>query len=200
MVGPVALHASCPSVRMDDRFQALEAQLHGLWIQALEGEQAYKQLLISLSGPLRGYFGRKLRSLPSDVEDLVQETLMAIHQKRHTYESDQPLTAWVFSIGRHKWIDHLRSHGRRAYLHDDIDDWEHALFAPDINDSCDAQHDLDVLLSHLPYKQRQAIERTKLQGLSVAETAQLIGQSQASVKVNVHRGLKVLSSLWRSSK
>jgi RNA polymerase sigma-70 factor, ECF subfamily len=183
---------------MSESLHTLEAQLHTLWMQSVHGDSAcYEQALTLLSTYLRRFLRKRLQSQPSDVEDLVQETLMAIHQKRHTYQSDQPLTAWVFAIARYKWVDHLRAHGRREKLHDDIDDWADTLVAMnDETDARDAQRDLVQVLADLPPKQRAAIEHTRLQGLSITETAQLTGQSEASVKVNVHRGLKTLMAKW----
>jgi RNA polymerase sigma-70 factor (ECF subfamily) len=182
---------------MSESLATLEAQLHSLWMQSLDGDSAcYERVLTLLSGYLRSFLRNRLQSRLSDVEDLVQETLMAIHQKRHTYQSDQPLTAWVYAIARYKWVDHLRTHGRRESLHDDIDDWAETLSINGTQDSSDAQRDLEQVLAELPAKQREAIEHTRLQGLSISETAERTGQSEASVKVNIHRGLKTLMAKW----
>lgn len=183
---------------MSKRLQDLETQWHALWMRSLEGDRAsYEQALTEISGHLRSFLKKRLQSQPTDVEDLVQETLIAIHQKRHTYQQDQPLTAWVFAIARYKWIDHLRAHGRREKQHDNIDDWAEVLSVESHTEASDAQRDLEQLLAELPPKQRAAIEHTRLQGLSITETAQRTGQSEAAVKVNVHRGLKALIAKWR---
>ena len=185
---------------MSESLATLEAQLHSLWMQSLDGDSAcYERVLTLLSGYLRSFLRNRLQSRLSDVEDLVQETLMAIHQKRHTYQSDQPLTAWVYAIARYKLIDHLRAHSRRDSKHDDIDDWAEQLWANDDAQASDAQRDLHQVLSELPDKQRLPIEHTKLQGLSIAESAQLTGQSEAAVKVNIHRGLKALAQKFGAS-
>jgi RNA polymerase sigma-70 factor (ECF subfamily) len=102
----------------------------------------------------------------------------------------------VYAIARYKWVDHLRAHGRREKLHDDIDDWAETLSVEGDTEASDAQRDLEQVLADLPAKQREAIEHTRLQGLSITETARLTGQSEASVKVNVHRGLKALMAKW----
>jgi RNA polymerase sigma-70 factor (ECF subfamily) len=184
---------------MNPSLQAVEAELHALWTRAQAGEAAsYEQALTLLSTCLRRFLSRRLPAQPSDVEDLVQDTLMAIHQKRHTYQSDQPLTAWVYAIARYKWVDHLRTHGRRAQLHDDIDDWAEVLTAEGGAEAHETQRDLAQVLAVLPPKQRAAIEHTRLQGLSIAETAVRLGQSEAAVKVNIHRGLKTLMAQWSS--
>jgi RNA polymerase sigma-70 factor (ECF subfamily) len=182
---------------MSESLQTLEDELHALWRQAQQGDAAcYARALTVISAYLRRFLNRRMQSQPSDVEDLVQEILLAIHQKRHTYQVAQPFTAWMFAIARYKWIDHLRAHGRREALHDDIDDWSAVLSVSGDTEAADSQRDLAHMLSRLPDKQRLVIEHTKLQGLSVNETAILTGQSQAAVKVNVHRGLKALATQW----
>lgn len=182
---------------MSESLHTVEVELHALWQQAQTGDAAsYARALTAISGCLRRFLNRRMQAQPSDVEDLVQETLLAIHQKRHTYQAEQPFTAWMYAIARYKWIDHLRAHGRREALHDDIDDWADVLPVASDAQALDSQSDLGHMLNRLPEKQRVAIEHTKLQGLSVSETAALTGQSEAAVKVNVHRGLKALTQQW----
>lgn len=178
----------------------VERELSVLWAQAQAGDAAsYRQLLQKLALLLRGYLRRRLSSQPDTVEDLVQETLLTIHHKRHTHRAGEPLTAWVHAIARYKWIDHLRSHQRREALHDDIDDWHDSLVADNPEPAQDSQRELAQLLAQLPEKQRRAIECTRLQGLSVQEAALATGQSEASIKVNVHRGIKAMANLWRNT-
>lgn len=91
----------------------------------------------------------------------------------------------------------MRAHGRREALHDDIDDWSEVLSVSGNAEVADSQRDLVHMLRLLPDKQRLVIEHTKLQGLSITETATLTGQTEEAVKVNVHRGLKALANQWR---
>lgn len=182
---------------VSESLNRIEARVHALWMQSLQGDAASCQRALGLmSSHVRRFLQKRMPSQLSDVEDLVQETLMAIHQKRHTYQSDQPLTAWMYAIARYKWVDHLRAHGRRESLHDDIDDWSETLAVDSDEAASDAHKDLDVMLADLPVRQREAIEHTRLLGLSITETAQRTGQSEASVKVNIHRGLKTLMAKW----
>ena len=172
----------------------VEAVLRGLFLKGLDGDAvAYRAFLDQLSRHLRGFLARRLFGWPDDVEDLVQECLLAMHNQRHTYQSDQPLTAWVHAIARYKMIDLLRARSAREALHDPIDDAQD-LFAEDEASPGEARRDLQALLVSLPERQREAIVRTKLEGLSVAETASLTGMSESAVKVNVHRGLKALAA------
>src|SRR5437016_2634832 len=78
-------------------------------LAALAGDRvAYRSLLEHLRRRLEIFFGRKLRGMPAEVEDLVQETLLAIHAKRETFDRTQALTPWAYTIARYKLIDHLR--------------------------------------------------------------------------------------------
>ena len=87
-----------------------ELRLHGLFMRGLDGDAvAYRAFLQKLSSHLRAFLGRRLFGWPDEVEDLVQECLLAMHNQRHTYQSDQPLTAWVHAIARYKMIDLLRA-------------------------------------------------------------------------------------------
>jgi len=170
----------------------IEAELHALFLRGLDGDHAaYHAFLQKLSVHLRAFLRRRLFGWPDEVEDLVQECLLAMHNKRHTYERDQPLTAWVHAIARYKLIDLLRSKAGREALHDPLDD-DLAIFAESSTDASNARRDLTGLLETLPDRQRLPIEHVKLKGLSVTETAALLSMSESAVKVGIHRGLKAL--------
>jgi RNA polymerase sigma-70 factor (ECF subfamily) len=182
----------------DARFTATENQLRALLIQGLNGNAAaYHQFLKALSAHLRAYFRKRLFQRPDDVEDLVQETLLAVHNQRHTYRTDQPLTAWVHAIARYKLIDLLRSRASREALTDTLDD-ELEVFAASDTDAADAKKDLHQLLAGLPDRQRLPIVHVKLEGLSVVEASQRTGMSVSAIKIGVHRGLKALAAKIRS--
>ena len=77
---------------------------------------AYARLLASLTPVLRGLARQSLSRtrLESDFEDVVQETLLAIHLKRHTWDETRPFGPWVRAIIRHKLIDAARRRGFRV--------------------------------------------------------------------------------------
>ena len=177
----------------------VEAELRGMFLRGLAGDAAaYHRFLQRLSKHLRAFLARRLFGWPDEVEDLVQECLLAMHNQRHTYQSDQPLTAWVHAIARYKLIDLLRAKSTREALHEPLDD-DLAVFAQEQNEASDARRDLSGLLDTLPDRQRLPIVHVKLQGMSVAETAQLTGMSESAVKVGVHRGLKALAARIKKS-
>lgn len=171
-----------------------ESQLRERLVLGLGGDTAaYHRFLKDLSAHLRAFFRKRLFQLPDDIEDLVQETLLAVHNQRHTYRPDQPLTAWVHAIARYRLVDLLRTRATREALNDPLDE-ALELFAASDTDAADAKKDLGRLLATLPERQRLPIVRVKLEGLSVAEAAQRTGMSESAVKVGVHRGLKALAA------
>lgn len=183
----------------DARFTDNESRLRELLVQGLGGDAAaYHQFLKALSAHLRAFFRKRLFQRPDEVEDLVQETLLAVHNQRHTYRTDQPLTAWVHAIARYKLVDLLRSRSAREALTDPLDD-ALELFAASDSDAADAKKDLNKLLAGLPDRQRLPIMHVKLEGLSVLEAAQLTGMSESAIKIGVHRGLKALAARIRGA-
>jgi RNA polymerase sigma-70 factor, ECF subfamily len=175
----------------------VESRLKALFVSGLAGNAAdYRLFLGELTRHLRGYLRRRIPSFHADVEDLVQEILLAVHNARATYRPDEPLTAWVHAIARYKLMDFFRTRARRESLHEPLDDHE-AIFADCDDESCDARRDIDKLLDHLPDKQRLSIVHVKLEGLSVAEAARLTGLTESAVKVSIHRGLKALAARVR---
>ena len=180
---------------MQDR----ETALRPLMIAACDGnQQAYVTLLSEMAKLLRGFFRKRMLSVPDDVEDVVQEVLIAIHNQRHTYDAGQPLTAWVFGIARFKLADFYRRRGAQGGDHLDIDDAAEWLATED-HDAHEARRDVGTLLDELPPKQRDAIRCVKIDGLSIAEAAAHTGQSESSVKVGIHRGLKALAARMRAA-
>ena len=174
-----------------------EVDLQTLFLSGLKGREAdYARFLRELSTHLRGFLRARLMRQPDEIEDLLQEVLLAVHNARQTYRADQPLTAWVFAIARYKLADFFRSRSRHDGLNDSIDDVDE-LFAEPCLEPAQASRDLDKLLEELPDKQRLPIMHVKLEGLSVTETAQLTGLSESAVKIGVHRGLKALAALIR---
>ena len=175
----------------------LEARLRPLWLSAQAGDEfAYARALALAAVRLRGYFGRRMLAWPNDVEDLVQETLLALHLQRGTYDATAPVTAWLHAIARHKLVDLLRRRGRRESLLEPLDDLPEELH-PTSTDETTTRRDLALLLEELPAAQRQAILDTRIEGLSVAEAALRSGLSESAIKVSVHRGLKRLARIIR---
>ena len=160
----------------------------------LEGNSnACNQLLKQLSPRLRSYFrGNLLRHgfSDGDSEDLVQEVLIAIFSKRHTYDTSLHLMPWVYAIARYKLADYYR---KRKFRMDVTLDYASSIESNENPCLIESAMDLNALLKRLPKKVQTVIRMTKLEGMSIHEASQAAGMSTSSLKVNMHRGLKILA-------
>lgn len=172
--------------------------LRALMLAGLAGDSAaHAALLRALLPALRRFFKRRLGAREDDVEDCVQETLIAVHQRRATYDPDRPFGAWLHAIARYKLIDRYRRQGRTAPL-DDLPEMADEF---DFAEASDARADLERLLDTIPAKQAAVLRATRIEGLSTAEAAERLGIGESDVKVSAHRGLKALTDrvkgVWR---
>jgi RNA polymerase sigma-70 factor (ECF subfamily) len=152
-------------------------------------KQAYTALLTEAQRWLERFFSRRCATGHSD--DLVQEVLIAVHNKRASYDPTRPFLPWLAAIARYRWVDHLRGVYRKA---------EEELTDADVphdseEESLIARLSLDRMLAQIPDAQAEVIAWVKIEGLSIKEAAAKSGMSEAAVKVNIHRGLKKLSAL-----
>jgi RNA polymerase sigma-70 factor (ECF subfamily) len=183
-----------------ERWVITEARLRELLVGAQNGdEMSYLIFLKEMAAYLRGYFRRRLSGRLNDTEDLVQETLLSLHNHRHTYDGSQPVTPWVRAIAQHKLVDLLRSFGARDLLTDPWDDDTDVLATSD-NEALEARLDVTALLAKLPDRYRLPIRLVKLEGLSVSAAAQATGMSESAIKVGIHRGLKLLAAMIKGNR
>lgn len=167
------------------------------WGQLMKAAQgghggAYRRLLSEIDPWLHRFYAGRLP--PAMVDDAVQDTLIAIHNKRHTYAPERPFRPWLAAIARYKWIDRLRAMGRQA-----TDVLDENLSVEDHESRVTSAVVLEELLAQLKPAQAAVIRLVKLQGFSIEEAAAATGQSESLVKVNIHRGLKMLQAVVNSS-
>lgn len=168
------------SPSLDDRWNTLMKA-------AQDGDNnAYERLMGEVSRWLSRYFHKRLP--PAAAEDATQEALLAIHVHKLNYQPDAPMTPWLKTIARFKWIDQLRGHLRSP---DSLGEIE--VPVSDHGPAVRAAILLEHLLAEVKPAQAQVIKLVKLHGASVEEAARASGQSPSLVKVNVHRGLKRIS-------
>ncbi len=167
-----------------------EPTLARLMQQAQGGDkQAYTVLLTEAQLWLERYYRRRVP--PAQLDDLVQDVLMALHRKRATWDPTRAFLPWLAAIARYRWVDHLRKVYRAE--EDALEDYDAAEDSEE--DAVLARMSLERLFVHIPEKQAEAIELVKIEGLSIKEASVKTGQSESLVKVNIHRGLKKLSAL-----
>src|SRR5260370_17875907 len=129
-----------------------EAELKALMLASLDGDAAsHRALLDRLSRRLRAYYKGKLARIgrgAAEAEDLVQEAVLAIHLKRHTYAPADPLTPAVHAIARYKLIDFLRR--TRASISDVPIDEADTIMAHDDNVSAESTYGVSPLMERVP--------------------------------------------------
>ena len=156
---------------------------------ALAGdEQAYAAFLARMATLVRGVTRRNAGS-GVEVEDVVQETLLAIHLKRHTWRTDAPVRPWVFAIARYKLVDSLRRRGRRVEV--DIADYAETLAEPEKDAA--SPREVERALDELPPGQRRVVSAVSVEGLSIGEVAAAFGMNETAVRVALHRGLAAIA-------
>ncbi|MDG4896630.1 MAG: sigma-70 family RNA polymerase sigma factor [Mesorhizobium sp.] len=167
-----------------------EAELSGLLRAAIAGdERAYADFLHRIAALVRGFVRRKVVQGGVDPEDVVQETLLAIHVKRHTWRSDAPVLPWVYAIARFKLIDAFRRRGRRIEV--EIDEIAETFAEPETETV--SERDINRALEGLPPTQRSVVSSISVDGHSIGETAAKLGVSETAVRVSLHRGLAAIA-------
>jgi RNA polymerase sigma-70 factor (ECF subfamily) len=167
-----------------------EADLARLMRAAILGdEKAYGDFLQEAACLVRGLARRKIVHGGIDPEDVVQETLLAIHLKRHTWRQDAPIKPWLFAIAKHKLIDAFRHRGRLA----EIDIGEIAeTFAKPASETA-SNREIGHALAALAPGQRTVVTAISVDGRSIGETATWLGMSETAVRVAFHRGLTAIT-------
>jgi RNA polymerase sigma-70 factor, ECF subfamily len=176
--------------------QELEVNWSGLMRAANHGDTAaYRRLLEELVPVLRRIASRALPSSAAmDAEDVVQETLLAIHLKRHTWDEARPLLPWVRAIARNKLIDHVRRGGQ--HVHVPIEDMAETLAARAPARTTD-HLDADRLLAGLKGRKREIVASISIEGSSARQVAERFGMSEGAVRVAYHRGLRAMARSFR---
>lgn len=173
-----------------------EEALKQAMLLGLAGDSAaHAHLLRALVPILRGFYRRRMGGQDDEIEDLLQETLIAVHTRRATYDVTRPFTSWLFAVARYKMIDHFRQGGRTC----SIEGLEDLLEAEGFAQASDAAADVERLLETIPAKQAAAIRATRIDGLSTAEAATRLELGESDIKVSVHRGLKALARRVKDS-
>lgn len=168
----------------------VEQELRDLLLAGLDGDAiAYQHFLDQLAQRLQTYLRRRLKH--DCIDDILQETLLAVHNGRFTYRREDPLTSWVHSIAKYKLLDFLRIHRRVDAVNESLDDCTDIFTTTD--EAAHARRDIDLLLNELPDRQRLPILLVKLKGLTVAEAAHACNLSESAIKIGIHRGMKALA-------
>lgn len=164
------------------------SQLDLLIIRVREGDKrAYREFLAEAAIVVRRTLARKIGH-ESELEDIVQEVLIACHEKHHTLDPGRPVGPWLRAIAGYKLIDYWRKRGRSPIVLDDEADLPVA--AEDL-----AGVDVAALLGLLPQAQAEAIQMTHIEGLTNQEASERAGIGLSAMKLRVHRGMNRLKEI-----
>jgi RNA polymerase sigma-70 factor, ECF subfamily len=168
-----------------------ETPLEELMIAYIAGEAtAFDQLYRRLSPNLFAYLLRLTKDRPR-AEDLLQTTFTKLHRARTSYLDGAPVLPWVLAIARRSFLDERRAAKVRT---EDLSD-DGILPEPKRTDetaSDDMAEAVDHALNRLPEAYREAIQLTKILGLSLVEAANVLDTTPTAVKLRVHRGYTML--------
>lgn len=181
----------------------LEERLKRWMLESRKGDRrSYQLLLESIAHHLRRYFAKNFSGKSKETcEDLVQETLLAIHAKKSLYDESQPLLPWVYAIARYRMIDYFRSNARKSkntIAVQDFSEMSSKEFESDTNperEYFDAESQVrafEDLLGELPERQRQMVILAKVEEVPLSEIAMRYNMKLSAVKVAIHRAIKSL--------
>lgn len=155
---------------------------------------AYRALLDDVGPSVVRYLSRRVPDR-NDLADAYQDTFLALHRARHTYQPPRPIEPWLFAIARNVAADYGRRRQRRARFEVLTAD------TPEPSATPEADHDdggrLDRAIKALPNRQREAVQLLKVQGLSIVEAAARIGTTPGALKIRAHRAYNALRAAFR---
>jgi len=187
-----------PNCTVGARVREREDEWTGLMRSAISGDgAAYHRLLKAVTPALRAAARRGLARAGQPVdqsEDIVQDILLAVHLKRHTWDANAPFAPWLFAIARNKLIDSLRRRGRRIFVN--IDDFAETLPSEPAAQTAPAS-EVAAQLKSLPTRQREVLQSIAVDSASIKDTAAKFAMSEGAVRVALHRGLASLTAKLR---
>ncbi|HLV22661.1 MAG TPA: RNA polymerase sigma factor [Polyangiaceae bacterium] len=185
------LEVAASGPKADTATAPANASVERLMDRYVEGDAAaFDELYRALSPKLFAYLLRLTRNRER-AEDLLQITFAKLHRARTSYMAGAPLLPWVLAIARRAFYDERRAAKSR---HEDLSN-DGTLPEPRGDDGgipVDLADALDRALDRLPEGYREAIQLTKITGLSLTEAAEVLGTTASAVKLRVHRGYNLL--------
>ena len=171
------------------------------WAEAMRAERrgeavAYERMLKEVAAALRRSLASRLVRAglgAHEAEDLVQEILIGLHGKRHTWDSARPFLPWLHAITRYKLIDFTRHRRRETTRRVDLplEDWLKIVEAP-ADDASRSTVEVDRHLAVLPVGQRKIVRAIAVEGASVRDVSLRFATSEGAVRVTIHRAIRRL--------
>lgn len=164
-----------------------------------DGDSAAFQEVFTLIGGRLSRFLRRLSGSQSLADDLLQETLLKMHQARGNFSPGMPVLPWAYAIARNCYLDAARAARRRPLV---LDSGEQADRDPARGRSdADAEQHLiarqsaqavERALAQMTVLRREAFVLLRYEGLSVAVAAQVLGASEGAVKLRAFQAYELI--------
>jgi RNA polymerase sigma-70 factor (ECF subfamily) len=171
------------------------------WAEAMRAERrgealVYERMLKEIATPLRRSLAPRLARVglgAHEAEDLVQEILIGLHGKRHTWDPTRPFLPWLYAITRYKLIDFTRHrrHDTRRRVDLPLEDWLNIVESP-AGEANRSTCEVDRHLAVLPVSQRRIVRAIALEGVSVRNVARDLSTSEGAVRMTLHRAIRRL--------
>jgi RNA polymerase sigma-70 factor (ECF subfamily) len=171
------------------------------WAEAMRAERrgeavAYERMLKEVANTLRRSLAPRLVRVglgAHEAEDLVQEILIGLHGKRHTWDPARPFLPWLHTITRYKLIDFMR-HRRgdtRRRVDLALEDWLEIVECS-THEANRSMWEMDRHLAVLPVSQRKIVRAIAVEGASVRNVARGLATSEGAVRMTLHRAIRRL--------
>jgi RNA polymerase sigma-70 factor, ECF subfamily len=170
------------------------------WSESMRAERrgdafAYERMLNEVATALRRSVAPRLVRVgiaAHETEDLVQEILIGLHSKRHTWNPKRPFLPWLYAITRYKLIDFMRHRERETRRRVDLplENWLEIVDPP--SDGPRSSWEADRHLAVLPNRQRDVVRAIAIEGASVRDVARGLATSEGAVRVTLHRAIRRL--------
>lgn len=151
---------------------------------------AFEEIYRRVSRSLFAYLLRLTRDRPR-AEDLLQVTFVKVHRARSSYLVGAPLMPWILAIARRTFLDERRMKKSR---YEDLSSDGKLPERPAVHEAMNDELSdaLAIALEDLPENYREAIQLTKITGLSLSEAADVLDTTPTAVKLRVHRGYNLM--------
>jgi RNA polymerase sigma factor (sigma-70 family) len=168
------------------------------WTEAMRAERrgdtvAYERMLKEVATALRRSLAPRLARVglgAHEAEDLVQEILIGLHGKRHSWDPARPFLPWLHAIARYKLIDFTRHRRRETRRRVDLplEDWLEIVESP-ADEANRSMWEVDRHLAVLPVSQRKIVRAIAVEGASVRNVALGFATSEGVVRMTIHRAI-----------
>ncbi len=170
----------------------MKKNLNELISKSQNGDQvAYQEFLIESDQFIKSRIKKWIKRTEIQ-EEISQEVLFGIHKNLHTFRAELSAYSWIASIAHYKVIDYFR---KNKHLMNEIE-WDVTIEdqKSNIYSKEEEAERIDELFLKLNPLSRQAILKTKIEGLSTKEAAKELGIKENALRTKISRGMSFLKN------